>query len=181
MAGCGTQLSPRQHREVAQLARRQLASASPAARATAAWALARAGDPLASRTLLARAEVEADPWVRRAFARAVWVLASPAHAAEARSLARVESDALSAAWLRDVARGEGAARSFQARGDEILRVQIRPVDPVPEGLVVEVRLTEGRVLRVTTFPDGLLVVPDLAAGVADVEVVPSPPLDAERD
>ena len=47
--------------------------------------------------------------------------------------------------------------------------------------LVEVRLTEGRVLRVTTFPDGLLVVPDLAAGVADVEVVPSPPLDTERD
>ena len=60
-------------------------------------------------------------------------------------------------------------------------MQIRPVDPVPEGLVVEVRLTEGRVLRVTTFPDGLLVVPDLAAGVADVEVVPSPPLDTEQD
>jgi hypothetical protein len=153
----------------------------PSARATAAWALARAGDPLATRTLLARAETEVDPWVRRAFARAVWVLASPVHAAEARSLARVESDTLSAAWLRDAGRGEGAARSFQARGDEILRVQIRPVDPVPEGLVVEVRLTEGRVLRVTTFPDGLLVVPDLAAGVADVEVVPSPPLDTERD
>ncbi|MBK6813580.1 MAG: hypothetical protein IPG81_32805 [Sandaracinaceae bacterium] len=181
MAGCGAQLSPRQHREVAQLARRQLASASPTARATAAWALARAGDPLATRTLLARAETEVDPWVRRAFARAVWVLASPVHAAEARSLARVESDTLSAAWLRDAGRGEGAARSFHARGDEILRVQIRPVDPVPEGLVVEVRLTEGRVLRVTTFPDGLLVVPDLAAGVADVEVVPSPPLDTEQD
>jgi hypothetical protein len=42
--------------------------------------------------------------------------------------------------------------------------------------LVEVRLGDGRALRVTTFPDGLLLVPDLAAGSADVEVVPTPAL-----
>lgn len=181
LAGCSAELTPRLHREVAQLARRQLTSPSTAARATGAWALARAGDPLATRTLLGRLEQEQDPWVRRALARATWVLAGSEHLAEARSLARIESDPLSAAWLRDAGRGENPTRHFAASGDEILRVQIRPVDPVPEGLGVEVRTTEGRALRVTTFPDGLLVVPDLAAGVADVEVVPSAPMDTERD
>jgi len=181
LAGCSAQLSPRSQREVAQLARQQLASPTPATRATAAWALARGGDALATRTLLARLENEQDPWVRRAFARAIWVLARPEHLAVARSLARLESDGLSAAWLRDAGRGDRAAHHFAAAGEEILRVQIRPVDPVPEGVAVEVRLADGRVLRITTFPDGLLVVPDLAAGVADVEVVPSPSIDTERD
>lgn len=181
LTGCSDQLTPRVYHQVARLARRQLASAAPAGRATAAWALTRAGDPRATRTLLAHLEREQDPWVRRALARAVWVLAQPEHAAEARGLARVEGDALCAAWLKEAGRGGAGTRTFAASGAEILRVQIRPVDPVPEGLVVEVRSAEGRVLRVTTFPDGLLVLPDLAAGVADVEVIPSAPTDAEGD
>ena len=134
-----------------------------------------------TQVLLAHLEREQDPWVRRALARAVWVLAQPEHAAEARGLGRVEGDALCAAWLKEAGRGGAGTRTFAASGAEILRVQIRPVDPVPEGLVVEVRSAEGRVLRVTTFPDGLLVLPDLAAGVADVEVIPSAPTDAEGD
>ena len=173
LAGCYGELTPSLRREVGQGARGQLAARSPISRATAAWSLARMGDGRATRTLLSRLENESDPWVRRAMARAIWVLAAPEHAAEARGVARIEGDARAAAWLREAGRGTLRGRRFAARGDEILRVQPRPVDPLPEGLVVEVRLGDGRALRVTTFPDGLLLIPDLAAGTADVEVVPT--------
>lgn len=176
LSGCYGSLSPSLRSELARAARARLTSRSALTRATAAWSIARTGDVLATRTLMSRLEAERDPWVRRALARAIWVLAEPEHSADGRNLARTETDPLAAAWLRGAGRAGRGTRTFAVSGDEVLRVQLRPVDPQPEGLVVEVRLGEGRALRVTTFPDGLLLLPELAAGTADVEVVPTPPL-----
>lgn len=176
LSGCGAELPASLGREVAHEARRQLRSRSTWSRATAAWSLSRLGDPQATRTLLSHLEAESDPWVRRALARAVWVLAEPEHAAHARNASRMETDARAAAWLREAGRGPRGGRRFESHGEEVLRVQLRPVDPVPEGLTVDVRLDDGRALRITTYSDALLLLPDLAAGVADVEVAPTPAL-----
>jgi hypothetical protein len=171
MATCADSLAPRSRRRAGEFARRRLGADEDRARATGAWALALLQDSRATRTLLRRLEGETTPWVRRAFARAIWVLATPRHATDAHTLARIENDTLSEAWLREAGSPAAGTRHFATRGAEILRVQIRPVDPQPEGLSVELHLPDGRALVTSTLPDGLTLMVELPAGSADVEVL----------
>jgi HEAT repeat protein len=165
---------PRPRRAVRELLRRGLRAEDPRVRATAARALAEAGDGGAWRAIAQRLDDPA-PEVRVAAARALGVLgrgpaeASPGPALQGRL--RVEDDPWVRGALGDAVRAGQGQRpgDFSARGEEVLRVRV-----ASEGergrVTVDVVLPDGRWLRLSTLATGELFLADLPAATADVRV-----------
>jgi len=172
--------SAEERRAFAVAARASLRSPDERLRSAAPRALALAGDRRAARALLAavrsastaRGGTAAAPSFAVAAARALAALPAPAVlvgalAAESRAAAdpRVRSALLDAVAAAEA----GRAYPLDTRGTEVLYVRlVLSGGARSDGVGVDVRLDDGRVLRRRTLPSGALFVPDLAAGVADV-------------
>ena len=183
--------SPDDRRRFAVLARAALCSSDDRLRAAAAYALAVAHDVRAARALLdaVRAALDEDstrsPSLPVALAAARALAALPAAASLAPELAaeaRACGDLRVRAALLDAASAATHQRAALAdtRGAEVLHVRLLLAgSPRPDGVGVDVRLADGRVLRRRTLPSGELFVFDLAAGLADVTLRAEP--DYARD
>lgn len=178
-------------RRFAVLARAALRSSDDRLRAGAAYALALAHDVRAARALLeaVRASLDDDATrspslsVALAAARALAALpAAPSLAPDLAAEARACGDLRVRAALLDAASAAAHQRAAFAdtRGAEVLHVRLLLAgSPRPDGVGVDVRLADGRVLRRRTLPSGELFVFDLAAGLADVTLRAEP--DYARD
>ncbi len=172
--------SAEERRAFAVAARASLRAPDERLRSAAPRALALAGDRRAARALLAAVRsasavyggAEAAPSLAVAAARALAALPAPAALVDALAAeSRAAPDPrVRAALLDAVAAAEaGRARPVDTRGTEVLYVRlVLSGGARRDGVGVDVRLDDGRVLRRRTLPSGALFVPDLAAGIADV-------------
>gem|GEM_PF-6955094 len=172
--------SAEERRAFAVAARASLRSPDERLRSAAPRALALAGDRRAARALLAAVRSASTVYGRAAAAPSLAVAAAralaalPAPAALAGALAaesRAAADPRVRAALLDAiaAAEDGRARPLDTRGTEVLYVRlVLSGGARSDGVGVDLRLDDGRVLRRRTLPSGALFVPDLASGVADV-------------
>lgn len=172
--------APEERRQFALVARASLRASDERLRSSAARALALAHDVRASRALLAAvrdalrddAAREPSPLVALAAARALGALPAPASlspelAAEARACP--DSRVWAALLDASAAAQQRRARPFDPRGDGVLHVRlVFSGSARGEGVGVDVRLADGRVVRRRTLPRGELFVLDLPTGIADV-------------
>ncbi len=167
--------SARTRRRVRRAMRRALRSHDARVRAGAALALARAGDDAAWRALAATLDDEHDA-VRLASARALASSAPREARAALAARERVErDDEVRAALRAALDAGEGRPPPPSVHGDEVLFVRVVTAPGVRrraegERIEVDVVLPDGRWLRTFAIAGGEVVVPDLPAGDAEVQV-----------
>ncbi len=152
--------------------RRGLRAAEPRARAGAALALALAEERTAWRALVAALDDDHDA-VRLAAARALAALAVPEAASAIEAAARVEAqdDVRDALFVAARAPG-GRPPPAMLPGDDVLfvRISTAPGLAIATQLAVDVLLADGRWLRVPALDGGAVLVPDLPAGQAEVQI-----------
>ncbi|MGE0788706.1 MAG: HEAT repeat domain-containing protein [Sandaracinaceae bacterium] len=169
--------SPRAQRRLRQSMRRALRSPDARTRAGAAIALALAQDRSAWRALVAAAEDEHDA-VRLAAARALAVLAVPESFPETARRARSEREPEVRAALALAASAEPSRPpAAWPRGEDALFVRIASATPSPDDATyvsTDIMLADGRWLRVPALTHGLVLVPSLPAGPAEVQVIEAP-------
>lgn len=164
--------SPRTRHRARRAMRRSLRAAQARVRAGAAVALALAGERGAWRALVVALEDE-HVSVRLAVARSLAVLATSDASEALAARMRVEPDPSVRSALRQAAEtpGRRAPRAI-ARGDDVLYVRVSTAPGLSRGpdLAVDVLLADGRWLRTVALSSGEVLIPDLPAGEAEVQV-----------
>lgn len=165
--------APRTRTRARRSMRRLLRSPDPRARAGAALALAMASERRAWRALVAATEDEHDA-VRLAAARALASLGVEEAGERLEARIRVERDRDVREALRLAVRApEERSPPPHVPGDEILYVRVSTAPGLQlsaSRLAVDVMLTDGRWLRVSSFEDGTVLLPSIPAGLAEVQV-----------
>lgn len=164
--------APRTRRRARRAMRRSLRAAQPRVRAGAAVALAIAGDRASWRALVAALEDEHEA-VRLAVARALGALAVDDASEPIASHMRVETNAP----VRDALRQSIGVPGRRppppiGRGEDVLYVRISTAAGLSRGpeLAVDVLLADGRWLQTVALSTGEVLVPDLPAGEAEVQL-----------
>ncbi|HEY8432027.1 MAG TPA: hypothetical protein VIL20_26805, partial [Sandaracinaceae bacterium] len=176
-AGSLESASPRERRRVGRAMRRALRAVDPRERTGAALALARARETTAWRALAAALDDEHDA-VRFAVARALASL--DVNAAREAIAARERVEPNERVWraLRAALAG-GRPPPARLAGSEVLLVRIVTAPGLCTAgeaacaggaIDVDVLLPDGRWLRTFALPGGEVIVPDLPAGEAEVQV-----------
>ncbi len=163
---------PRIQRRARRAMRRSLRAAQPRVRAGAALALAIAADRGAWRALVASLDDEHD-FVRLAVARALEALGEPRAAPAIAARARVERQEAVRLALIDASRSASRRTPPPIRvGDTVFYARVSTAAGLARGpdLGVDVLLADGRWLRTLTLSTGEVLVPDLPAGEAEVQV-----------